>query len=78
MHKGMCNGKAVAVTVVSWGHWWQAHWEQWQKQRWCGMGGEARYIFRGLGMDGDGGSEGGKVEEDKCEKEGEEKRKDGG
>ena len=42
------------------------------------MGGEARYIFRHLDVDGDGGSEGRKAEEEKCEKEGEEKGKDGG
>jgi hypothetical protein len=74
----MCNGKAVVVMVVSWGCWWQAHWEQWHRQQRCGVGGEARYIFRGLDIDGDSGSEGGKAEEDKCKKEGEEKRKDGG
>jgi hypothetical protein len=42
------------------------------------MGGKARYIFRHLDMDGDSGGEGRKVEEEKCEKEGEEKGKDGG
>jgi len=42
------------------------------------MGGKARYVFRCLDVDGDGGGEGGKAEEEKCKKEGEEKGKDGG
>jgi len=65
VHEGMCNGKAAAATVVSWGHWWRAHWERRQRRRRRGMGGEARYIFRHLDVDGDGGSEGRKAEEEK-------------
>jgi hypothetical protein len=42
------------------------------------VGGEARYIFRCLDVDGDSGGKGGKAEEEKCKKEGEEKVKDGG
>jgi hypothetical protein len=78
VHEGMCNGKVVAVTVVSWGHWWWAHWEWWQRRWRHGIGGKARYVFRHLDMDGNGGGKGGKAEEEKCKKEGEEKGKDGG
>jgi hypothetical protein len=53
-------------------------WEQWQRWQRHGVGGEARYVVRCLDIDGDGGSEGRKAEEEKCEKEGEEKGKDGG
>ena len=78
VREGMCKGRAVAVTVVLWGRWWRAHWERWQRQRRHGVGGEARYIFRRLDLDGDGGGKGRKAEEEKCKKEGEEKGKDGG
>jgi len=78
VHEGVSNGKGAAAMVVSWGHWWQAHWERWQKWWQHGVGGEAKYVFRGLDVDGEGGGKGGKAEEDKCKKEGEEKRKDGG
>ena len=75
MCEGMCNGKAVAATVVLWGCWWQAHWERWQRWWRHGVDGEARYVFRHLDMDGNSGSKGGKAEEKKCKKEGEEKGK---
>jgi hypothetical protein len=39
------------------------------------VGGEARYVFRRLDVDGDGGGEGGKAEEAKMRKEGEKKGK---
>ena len=38
---------AAAATVVLWGHWWQAHWERWQRRRRRGVGGKARHIFKG-------------------------------
>jgi len=75
VREGMCNGKVVAAMVVLWERWWRAHWEQWRRQQRRGIGGKARYIFRCLDVDGDGG---GKAEEEKCKKEGEEKGKDGG
>jgi hypothetical protein len=65
MREGICNGKAAAATVVSWGCWWQAHWEQQRRRQRHGMGGEVRYIFRHLDMDGDSGGEGRKAEEEK-------------
>jgi len=63
VREGMCNGKAAAVMVVSWGRWWRAHWERRRRRRRRGVGGEARYVFRRLDMDGDGGGEGRKAEE---------------
>ena len=78
VREGVCNGKAAAATVVSWGRWWRAHWER-RRRRWRrGVGGEARYVIRRLDVDGDGGGEGGKTEGEKYEKEGEEKGEDGG
>ena len=78
MREGVCNGKAAAATVVSWGRWWRAHWER-RRRRWrCGVGGEARYVIRRLDVDGDSGGKGGKTEGEKYEKEGEEKGEDGG
>jgi len=40
MREGVCVEKVAAVTVVSWGRWWQARWEQWWRQ--CGVGGKAK------------------------------------
>ena len=42
------------------------------------MGGEARYVFRRLNVDGDGGGEGGKAEEAKMRKEGKKRGSGGG
>jgi hypothetical protein len=63
--EGVCVEKAAAATVVSWGRWWRAHWERRRRRRRRGVGGEARYVFRRLNVDGDGGGEGGKAEEAK-------------
>ncbi len=42
VHEGVCVKKAVAVTVVLWECWWQAHWEWWQRQRRRSVGGKAK------------------------------------
>jgi hypothetical protein len=74
----VCVEEVAAVTMAGRGRWRRARWErQWRRRR-RGMGGEARYVFRRLDVDGDSGGEGRKAEEEKCEKEGEEKGKDGG